>query len=92
MRECLKCNVHGLSISCVKWPSILNKFLLFGTCPQIRGHFQCPKREEIRVEVPITNHLRESMSNMEKYKAMQNFHVQEDRNKEEYIFIFISLN
>ena len=36
-----------------------------------------------RVEASITDHLRYFPPNMEKYKAMQIFHMKEDRNQED---------
>ena len=40
----------------------------------------------IKVEAPITNHLRDFNPSLEKYKAMQKKIPQEDRNQEDYIF------
>jgi hypothetical protein len=48
----------------------------------------------VKVEVPITNHLKYFVSNLEKYKAVQIIRVLNDRNKVDYKFIgkFYSLN
>ena len=42
-----------------------------------------------RVEAPITNHLRDFGANHNKYKAVQNFPMQKDRNQEDYKFLII---
>lgn len=39
------------------------------------------QKEAIRVEVPVTNHLRDSAPHLEKYKVMQIFPMLEDRNR-----------
>ena len=44
-----------------------------------------------RAEVSITDHLRDFVKNLENYKAVQNFLVQQDRNKEDYNFLWVVL-
>jgi hypothetical protein len=45
-----------------------------------------------RVEAPITNHLRDFGAHHNKYKEVQNFPIEVDRNHEDYkILIILSL-
>ena len=44
-----------------------------------------------RVEAPITNHLRDFASNLQKYKVVQSFSMQEDKNHEDCNFFLVML-
>ena len=49
----------------------------------LKGH-ELQNPYESRVDVPITNHLRDYVPNLEKYKVVQIFLMREDRNQEDY--------
>jgi hypothetical protein len=49
----------------------------------LKSFFQFDLQDEIEVEAPITNHLRDSLLDLEKYTAVQVFAMQEDGNQED---------
>ena len=46
----------------------------------------CTSRDPLRVGASLIDHLRDYVLDLGKYKAMQNFPMQEDRNKEDCNF------
>ena len=78
-----------LSYLCSKCPvgtSVSGKY--FGLPPHSpsSGDFYMFERIWCRVETSINDHLRDFASIMEKYKVVQNFPVEEDRNHDDYKF------
>ena len=68
---------------------IYPKLIKMLTCNQL--DLEALRFQLIRVEVPITDHSRNFAPNLEKYKAVQIFLMEEDRKQEDCQFFLVIL-